>query len=42
VPKSKLPDWVYKTAIDLVAKEFGDVPKVSAVVEVKTPTEGEE
>jgi len=42
VPKSKLPDWVYNTAVDLVEKEFGDVPNVSAVVEVETPTEGEE
>ena len=42
VPKSKLPDWVYNTAVDLVEKEFGNVPNVSAVVEVETPTEGEE
>ena len=42
VPKSKLPDWVYNTAVDLVEKEFGAVPNVSAVVEVETLTEGEE
>jgi len=42
VPKSKLPDWVYNTAVNLVKKEFGDVPNVSAVVEVETPTEAEE
>ena len=37
-----LPDLVYNTAVDLVEKEFGNVPNVSAVVEVETPTEGEE
>ena len=42
VPKSKLPDWVYNTAFDLVEKEFGAVPQVSKIPEVKTPTEGEE
>ncbi len=42
VPINKVPDWVYKTAVDLVSKEFGEVPNVSAVEELQTTTEESE
>lgn len=42
IPKSKLPDWVYNTAVELVENEFGNVPKVTTVLEIETPTEESE